>query len=183
MATSQNGYPVLFDNRTTGRTPRLRKFEIPGTGGQHLYLRDGSAGFVLAHYSTWWDHSVERLDIDKVWDEWGWAVRPVRGQQSGYSNHASGTAVDLNATRHPRGVNPSRGLTKTQIAKIRRRVKYFYRGTIRWGGDYHGTKDGMHGELNRSFAVVQKQARWLVKTPIGKEVLKANPGLLKVIQS
>src|SRR4051812_28143633 len=96
---SQNGYPVIETNRTTGSLPRLRKWIIPGTD-RHVFLRDGSVGFVLVHLALWFHNTIERLDRG-VWDEWGWAVRPVRGQTTGYSNHAAGAAEDLNATLHP----------------------------------------------------------------------------------
>src|SRR4051812_29568389 len=119
MATTVNGHTVLFSNRTSGELPRLRKWLIPGTH-RHLYMRDGSMGFVLAHCALWFDESIERLDITgQVWDEWGWAVRPVRGKSTGYSNHSGGVAEDLNATRHPRGVPVTRTMTDSQIRRIR----------------------------------------------------------------
>lgn len=180
MATSQNGYPVLFENRTTGSLPRLRKFEIPGVN-RHLFLRDGSAGFVLLHFALWFDESLERLDIG-VWDDWGWAVRAVRGQTSGYSNHASGTAMDLNATKHPLGVATHQTFTNGQIAKIHNRLD-LYDECLRWGGDYQNRPDAMHVEIDKPIGAVQKVADRLVDSPRGKRILKSNPGLLKVINS
>ena len=93
---SQNGFPVLATNHTTGPLPRLRKWVIPGAN-RHVYLRDGSVGFLLVHFALWFHETISRLD-QGVWDEWGWAVRNVRGSSTVISNHASGTAVDLNAT-------------------------------------------------------------------------------------
>ena len=133
MATSQNGWAVL-DNDTTGRLPRLRKWIIPDAGGRHLILRDASAGFLLVHMATWFDARIERLDMGQ-WDEWGYAVRPIRGQTSGYSNHASGTAMDLNATRHPRGVATRKTFTTGQITAINKRLPV-YQGTLAWGGNW-----------------------------------------------
>ena len=176
MATSQNGWPVLSSGHRL-----LRKIEIPGAGGQHVITRQGSAGFLLGHVATYFDHEVERLDIDKVWDEWGHAVRPIRGQTSGYSNHASGTAVDLNATRHPRGVSVHRGFTHRQIKAIENRLP-MYRGCIVWGGKWR-TPDGMHFEIGENLATCERNARRLMRTKIGKAVLEANPGLRKEILS
>ena len=176
MATSQNGWPVLQPGSNM-----LAKREIPGTGGQHLILQRGSAGFLLVHAAVYFDRYVERLDIDAVWDEWGHAVRPIRGQTSGYSNHASGTAEDLNATRHPRGVSIHRGFTNYQINKIERRMK-MYRGCLEWGGRW-GTPDGMHIEISAGLAQCEKNAKRLMKTHIGKAVLAANPGLRRIILS
>jgi len=175
MATSQNGFRVLDQ----GANP-LRKFYIPGAE-RHLVLRDGSAGFLLIHNAVYIDRSVERLDLG-VWDEWGHAVRPVRGQSSGFSNHASGTACDLNATRHPRTVATRKTWTDFQINRIHRRLK-MYDGCLRWGGDYKNVPDAMHWEIDKPLAQCEKTARRLMRTKIGQEVLAANKGLRAVILS
>jgi hypothetical protein len=180
MATSQNGFPVLFTNRTTGPLPRLRKFVIPGTD-RHFYLRDGSAGFLLAHAILFWHERVEPIN-GGVWDEWGWAVRPVRGQQSGYSNHASGTAADVNATKHGLGVAAAKSFTLKQIALLHARL-IAYRGTLRWGGDYDSRPDAMHIEINADLTTCEKRARALLNTKRGQRILAANPGLKAVILS
>lgn len=176
MATCQNGWPVLQSG-----SKQLRTFEIPTAGGRHLVLQHGSAGFLLVHMAVYWDRNIERLDLG-IWDEWGHAVRAVRGQSSGYSNHAGGTAEDLNATRHPRGVATRHTFTNRQIDQIHRRLK-MYDGCLRWGGDYHNVPDGMHLEIDKGLAQVEKTARRLMRTKIGIEVLEANPGLRKVILS
>lgn len=178
MATSQNGYFVFMENRTSGALPRLRKWVIPGTG-RHAFLRDGSAGFLLAYMATEWDREIETIDKG-VWDEWGWAVRPVRGQSSGYSNHASGTALDINATLHPRGVPTRHTMSAAKVEAIHGLLAKFG-GTIRWGGDYTGVPDAMHIEINRDMTAVERKARQLWDTPIGQEVLNANPGAAGVI--
>lgn len=179
-ATSQNGYPVLFDNRVTGPLPRLRQLHLPGID-RHVYLRDGSAGFLLGHMAVWWHDVIHPLDTG-TWDEWGWYVRPIRGATSGYSNHSSGTALDLDATLHPRGVATERGLTAKQIAAIRDRLN-LYEGCIRWGGDYKITVDAMHFELVKPIGDVEKRARALLDSPRGKRLLSANGGLRAVILS
>jgi hypothetical protein len=175
MATSQNGFRVLDPGHAT-----IRKFQLPGVN-RTLNLRNGSAGFLLVHNAVYIDRYVERLDLG-VWDEWGHAVRPVRGQSSGYSNHASGTACDLNATRHPRGVATRKTWTDKQIAQIHNRLK-MYDGCLRWGGDYVRVPDAMHWELNKPLPAAERTARRLMRTKIGKEVLAANPGLRAVILS
>lgn len=179
--TSANGYPVLFDNRTTGDLPRLRKWVIPGTG-RHLFLRDGSAGFLLVHFALWWHERIGRLDAPGApWDEWGWDVRPIRGKTTGYSNHASGTACDLDATRHPLGVPILRTFNAVQVARIRRRIKT-YRGVLAWGGEW-SRPDGMHIEVALPLSKAEEQARRLSSSPRGLRILDANPGARKVIFS
>lgn len=176
---SQNGYPVIESNRTTGSLPRLRKTVIPETG-RYLYIRDGSVSLVLAHVALWYHEEIEPLSPDREWDDWGWAVRPIRGQSTGYSNHASATAIDLNATQHPRGVKNT--YTDHQELLIRRRLAKF-KGTVRAGEFYFSTVDGMHFEIDKPMKDVQTMANLLVNTGRGKRILEANPGLLSVVRS
>lgn len=182
MSTSTNGWLVLSSGRTTGPLPRLRKWIIPGTG-RHLYARDGAAGFVLAHVALWYHERVERLDLG-VWDEWGWAYRPVRGSTA-WSCHASGTAIDLNATRHPMGVPTASTFTAGQQRRIKWRMRVAYRGLVTWGGVWTGRPDSMHYQLSdgSTLAQLERLARLLTKTPRGKRVLAANPGALAIINS
>ena len=151
MPTCQNGWPVIATSRTTGPLPRLRKWVVPGTG-RTLSIRDGSAGFVLIHLALWFHENIERLG-DGIWDEWGWAYRPVRGSSSGFSNHAGGVAVDLNATRHPLGQRGT--FTKAQTTAIRAELGR-YDGAIRWGGDYVNRPDEMDFEINAPLATVRR---------------------------
>lgn len=180
MSYSQNGWKAL-DSTQSGPLPRLRKWVIPGTG-RHLVLRDGSAGFVLIHFALWWHEKVEPLD-GGVWDEWGWAARPIRGGTT-TSNHASGTAMDLNATQHPLGVPVHRTFTVDRATRVRRWLATKkYGGALRWGGDYTTRPDGMHVELVKNLPEVERIARRLMKTPRGRRILAANPGVRQVIES
>jgi len=179
MVNSANGYPVL-DSGTTGPLPRLRKWEIPQVK-RHLLARDGSGGFLLIHLALWFSEEVEDLDNEKTWDDWGWAARPIRGSST-ISNHASGTAIDLNATKHPMGVPTRNTFSRAEIIRIHNRLK-MYTGCIRWGGDYSGRPDAMHWELDRPLRQVEKKARELCKTPRGRRILADNPGAKRVIDS
>ncbi|MDQ6524331.1 M15 family metallopeptidase [Nocardioides sp. LHD-245] len=179
MPTSQNGYPAL-DSSTTGPLPRLRRWTIPGTH-RHLLLRDGAVGFLLVFLASWFHGKIERLDLG-VWDEWGWAARPIRGSST-ISNHASGTAADLDATRHPLGVPTLDTFTPRQAKRIRRKLRYRFLGLIRWGGDYAGRPDAMHFEVVGSLRACERLARLLMKTRRGRRILAANPGARAVIKS
>lgn len=174
MATSQNGWPAL------GRTSsQLHKWIVPGTD-RYFMLRNGSAGFLLCHLILWYHEVVQKLnEKGSVWDEWAFAYRPIRGSETGLSNHSSGTAIDLNATKYPLG---TRRMAAWRRAKIRARLT-MYLGAIRWGGDYEGRKDEMHFELNRSLPFCEKLAKQLMKTPRGKRILEANPSQKAVILS
>lgn len=172
---SQNHWPVLEQG-----SPLLHKWIIPATG-RHLILRNGSAGFLLADLALWFHQRVERLDLG-VWDDWGWAYRPIRDALV-LSNHASGTAMDLNATRHPLGAAVLRTFTEEQATAIRRRLYRRYRDAIRWGGDYTQRVDAMHFELVQDLAFCERLARSLMDTPRGRQVLASNPGQRAVILS
>jgi hypothetical protein len=176
MATSQNGYPAL-----SSASPTLHRWKVPRTQRQFT-LRNGSAGFLLCHFILWFHDNVEKLNKEgEVWDEWGYAYRPVRGSETNLSNHSSGTAVDLNATKHVLGKVNTFGPVRR--AWIRTYLYFFYRRTIRWGGDYAGRKDEMHFEINKPLTTCEKWARRLMNTPRGREILLSNPGQDKVILS
>jgi hypothetical protein len=165
MMYSQNGWKVLEASTAT------RNWVIPGSR-RTLRLHPGHAGFVLVHLALWFHEVVERLD-NAVWDDWGWALRAIRGQTRGYSNHASGTAMDLNATKHPLGVRGS-FTAAWQYARIRARLVW-YAAVIRWGGDYQYRADEMHFEIDKGARAVERLARRLARTPRGRRIIKANP--------
>lgn len=176
MTDSQNGWPVLASDD-------LRRWWIPTRKGRALRqengdpvvlpLARGAAGYVLVHFATWFNDAVERIDTQDVPDDWGWAPRPIRGSST-VSNHASGTAMDLNATRHPLGVPTGSTFTAAQQRKIRRRLRW-YRGVIRWGGDYQNRPDAMHYELDRDRRAVRALAAVLRRTRRGRRVTHVNP--------
>ena len=173
MSTSQNGWPAL-----DASSPLLHTWELPRSGTR-IRLRGGSAGFLLIHLALWFDKALEDLD-EPVMDDWGYAYRPVRGYTSTLSNHASGTAMDLNATDHPLGVDHT--FTAGETSAILKRLG-LYDGCIRWGGTYSGRKDAMHFEINKPLADVETVARKLIDSPRGKRILTDNPGQRAVILS
>lgn len=141
MVASQNGWKA--NDRSVVST-RL----VPGTGVK-VAVRNGDPGDLLLEVMGRFDREVE--DLDQGADDWGYAERPVRGGTD-LSNHASGTAIDGNATKHPLGTEPSANFTREQVDAIHRilAATRVPRGVqvVRWGGDYSGRKDGMHFELN-----------------------------------
>jgi hypothetical protein len=159
MATSQNGYPVLGKAQT-------RACPVPGTT-LALRVRPGPCGDALVHVAARFNVLVEPI-VGPVYDDWGWAVRPIRGQTTGYSNHASGTAIDLNATTHPRGVHGT--FSTAKVAAVRVILAELAdpvtgRRVIRWGGDYTApsTIDTMHFEINANEAAVRRALATLSK--------------------
>lgn len=147
---SENGWPVL---------------DRP-----HLWFTAAGARFAAANadVATCATDLIERFNTKveplagPVRDEWSWAKRPVRDQISGFSNHASATAFDLNATSHPRGVHGT--FNMAQIKAVRAILNDItddtQRPVFRWGGDYvRSPVDSMHFEILATPAQVKQAAR------------------------
>lgn len=182
MAESQNGYPVFFDVRTDGPFPRLRLWRIPGTDMTFL-LRDGSTGFLLVHLVTWLHESIDVIDVPFCYDDHGYGLRQIAGT-SVWSNHSSGTAVDVDAIEHPQGkVGTFAFMVNGVLAstRIRLRLARLFQGSVRWGGDFRSVVDEMHFEIDVELPEAERVARSLMETPIGRRVLTANPGAKEVI--
>jgi hypothetical protein len=84
---------------------------------------------------------IEPID-DGALDDWGYAFRMIRGSTDKLSNHSSGTAIDLNATKHPLGKAAT--FPSEKIPMIQALAKKY--GMI-WGGDFRHRKDEMHFEI------------------------------------
>jgi hypothetical protein len=167
MAVSQNGWPALSADSSL-----LYTWVIPAKNGElRIRIRNGSAGFLLVHFLLWWSERLDDLTHPHPADDWGYAYREIR-EGVALSNHASGTAVDADATQWPLGTENMSLLMKT---RIRARLK-IYRGCLRWGGE-------MHTEINAPLSAVEKRARELMKSPRGKRILAANPTQKAVILS
>lgn len=151
MSVSQNGWEA--NNRSL-----IVSIDVPGG---KLPVRSGDVATIFSHLANRFHNEVEPL----IWPGcWGYAERLIRGGVE-TSNHASGTAIDLNAPRHPLGTLPSANYSTAQIDKIHEIVGY-YEGVIRWGGDYTGRKDGMHFEVNAGPAEVARIAAKLRGVPV-----------------
>jgi hypothetical protein len=159
MPVSQNGFPANDRSLVSSRL-------IPGTT-RKITVRNGPAGDLLLWTAGQFDARVENIDAEsEQFDDWGYAEREVRGGTD-LSNHASGTAIDLNATRHPLASSPSNNFTAKQIAEIHE-ILAEAQHCVRWGGDYTGRKDPMHFEIvaseeacRRALAAVTKEDGFL----------------------
>lgn len=141
MAVSQNGWPA---------SAKVGDFvPFAWVTGR---VRPGDTYTVLNYLARRFNAEVEGIE---AWQSWGWNYRDVRGAAS-LSNHASGTAVDFNATRHP--LSRRGTFSPSQVAAIRR-ILAALNGVVRWGGDYTGRADEMHFEINASSARVAAVAR------------------------
>ena len=178
MAVSQNGWPALASNSS-----KLYTWVIPAKNGTFkLRTRNGSAGFLLAYLALWFSEVLEDATAQGQLDDWGYAYRPVRAG-SDLSNHASGTAIDINATWHPLGkVRTGIFRYQSKVDALNARLR-FMRNTLRWGGNYNGRKDEMHFELNVNITMAEREAKRLMSTWRGRRLIKANPTQKAVILS
>lgn len=139
MAVSQNGW--------TAPPPSLANLSwITGK------VRSGDVHTVFNYLCERFNAEVEK--INRAWS-WGYAFRPIVGSNE-LSNHASATAIDLNAPAHPLG--PSGTFSAKQTAAIQR-ILVDLDNTIRWGGNYRiARKDEMHFGVHTTPARLHKVA-------------------------
>lgn len=152
IGTSQNNWPVYDE------TDHFVRFTVEGRG---FWAANADVATVFKYWIQWFHDHIEDINLHVAekpgFDDWSWNVRPIRGKSSGYSNHASATAVDLNATRHPRGVHN----TYTGEQRKRMQVKLqtpLLNGVIRAGEFYEDIVDGMHFEINKPAQAVHAAA-------------------------
>lgn len=152
---SQNGWEASSNPDDIN----VKSFRIPGTD-RKIRLNADVAPILLA-FCAEFDKKVESIDGGTL-DDWGYNYRPVRGQTVVLSNHASGTAVDLNAPRHPLG-KPNTFSIKQRLV-IRRLIKKY---GINWGGLYKNRKDDMHFEIVETPAQVKARIKKMNLGPLG----------------
>ncbi|MBT0767577.1 M15 family metallopeptidase [Kineosporia sp. J2-2] len=157
---SQNGWPVLSSNRLTW---------FSAAGGRFA-AASSDVAFLARYLIERFDAEVENID-GRVLDDWSWADRNVRGSTSVISNHASATAWDLNALKHPRGARGT--FTSARIARVHKILAGITDGKghkiFRWGNDYvNATVDAMHFEINATKAQV-KRARTVLEQRLEEE--------------
>jgi len=160
LSKSQNGWPAYSD----GRHPDL--VAIPHVAGR---VRRGDVAAIFTHLIGRFDREVEAVAeaTGQPEDDWGWASRPVRGKTTDLSNHASGTAIDLNAPRHPLGRSGT--FSPAQVRALRP-ILAELAPVVRWGGDYPGRKDEMHFEIVGTPAQVEAVAARLLNAGGGASV-------------
>ncbi|MFB9240059.1 M15 family metallopeptidase, partial [Plantactinospora siamensis] len=135
--TSQNGWPANSDPAVID----VASFPVPGSSpARSLMVRDGDIKTILIGVAARFNSTVEPLGSDIG----GYNYRPIAGSTV-LSNHASGTAIDLNWNEHPQGASGT--FTAAQVAAIRR-ILGLCGNVVRWGGDYNSTVDEMHFEIN-----------------------------------
>jgi hypothetical protein len=144
MSKSQNGWPVIESQSGPG----LTVIRIPGTGTPGIPLRvQKDCAPLLAYVASQVHEKVTDLRKNnkpgKFQDEGGYNYRKIDNSAS-FSNHASGTAIDLNWQLFP--------MFKRRMNKKQREAALAIEAelseVIRWGGSYSPARvDEMHWEI------------------------------------
>jgi hypothetical protein len=134
-AISYNGWPASKDVESI----RIKSYPVKGT---KIKLRCAYlAAPLLVAFAEDFHELIEEIDGGAL-DDWGYCYREVRQVPGKLSNHASGSAIDLNATRHPLGRAGT--FPAEKVPMIQALAKKY--GLV-WGGDYRNRKDEMHFEI------------------------------------
>jgi hypothetical protein len=147
IETSANGWEASKDPAKIN----IKQFAVASTD---IKLRcNAICGPVLVAFAAEFHATVEPLDKGQL-DDWGYAYRPIRGETTGLSNHSSGTAIDLNAAKHPLGKENTFTAEQRKTLDILCK-KYGLRG----GYTYNHRKDDMHFEITQT----PEQVKALIK--------------------
>jgi hypothetical protein len=147
--TSPNGWPASEDRQSIG----IQSFVIPGTKLKIACAKD--VALILVAFCKEFHELVEPIDQGQL-DDWGYAFRMTRGSDKVLSNHSSGTAVDLNALKHPLG--KSNTFNKEQCNIITLLITKY---GLAWGGHYKKRKDEMHFEIKMDKEQVKQKIKQL----------------------
>jgi hypothetical protein len=145
MGVSLNGWPTI----KSANDPRLKTMKIPGTQ-RTVRLRRGVAPVFAAFLADWHKEMPERLKLNKGPVD-SWVYREAR-TNTGFSNHASGTAVDLRYDVLKADGKPH--MTKEEMAILDRildRYKTADGHRILANGEWWNKEDGMHTELSQGW--------------------------------
>lgn len=137
---SINGWPVIKPG--TPDTQMLATRTIPGTAIRVTLNRDAAP--ILLAVAAAVDTRVLPLGANNLrgrQDEGGWNYRPARLASASWSDHASGTALDLNWSLWPAF---RRRMTPVQRAAAQA-IAGEYQEVVIWGGNYsRKNADEMH---------------------------------------
>ena len=136
MLTSYNGWPASKDQAEIG----IKSYAVPGT---LIKLRCAEkVAPLLVGFAAEFHNLIEPLDVGSL-DDWAYAYRDVRNVPGKLSNHSSGTALDLNSSRHKLGQVGTFEATKVPMLRA-----LAHKYGLTWGGDYKNRKDEMHFEIS-----------------------------------
>ena len=131
---SYNGWPASKDRNEIG----IKSYTVPGTTVK-LACAEKVAPLLIG-FAEEFHKLIEPIDGSN--DDWGYCYRMVRGSTDKLSNHSSGTALDLNASKHPLGKSGT--FDEQKVPMLRALAKKY---GLKAGMDYINRKDEMHFEI------------------------------------
>jgi len=132
---SQNGWTASKD------AAEIEIISVPIKGTKIKVRCAKAVAPLIAGFCAEFHELIEPIDEGSL-DDWGYCFRMVRGSTDNLSNHSSGTAVDLNATKHALGKKGT--FPNEKVPMIRALAKKY--GML-WGGDFRHRSDEMHFEI------------------------------------
>lgn len=128
------------DNISTIEVPQLRNVKY-APGNQKIAWNMKAMGQLLGLFAAW-----EKAGLMPLVLTWGgsWNPRFIRGSKTSLSNHAWGTAFDINVPWNGLGVRPA---LVGQMGSVRELVPLANEHGFYWGGHFKGRPDGMHFEV------------------------------------
>ena len=171
--TSYNGWPASSDKSAINVQPFGDEYGVPFPGG----VKGGDVATVLGYVARNLHQRVEPIIAGWLW---GYNYRANVNNPNVLSNHSSATAIDYNAPNHPNGAYGT--FTSGQIREIRA-ILAECQGAVYWGGDYSGTPDDMHFEIDCNAATLARIAPSLAgdlpaPIPPEPEVIEMAPAVL-----
>ena len=131
---SYNGWPASKDRAEIG----IKSYTVPGTTVK-LACAEKVAPLLIG-FAAEFHKLIEPIDGSN--DDWGYCYRMVRGSTDKLSNHSSGTALDLNASKHP--LSKAGTFAEGKVPMLQGLCRKY---GLKWGGDYLNRKDEMHFEI------------------------------------
>lgn len=169
MRRSINGWEVIdgWDS------PKLARGRVPGTARTLTMRREVLPLFL--HYAARYHKVIRPIDRGPL-DDWSYSAPRLGHASSTWSDHSSGTAVDLNATREG-AQGPARlswWQRGTRAARMRLLLRHhrvlMWGGADLVGGDYHEPRnyDFMHVAI-RPGVSVERVERVIRRKRIGPD--------------
>lgn len=152
---SINGWPVS----SSPADINIRTFQIYSS--KRTVQLNADAGVILAWIGYVFHKRIANLDTPPL-AVWGYAYRKAR-QAELWSDHASGTAIDLRSDKFPVGKRNMNLIQRAWVRRILRRCD----GLVIWGGDYKSDRsaDEMHFAIAPNVTSAQLLA-WRIKNRI-----------------
>lgn len=137
----------------------LKLFTIPGTTRKVKLCADAAP--ILLWVAARFDKWIADLDADPL-AVWGYNYRKAR-QSDKFSDHASGTAIDLRSDKFPIGKRNMNAIQRYRVRKILKACN----GLVIWGGDYKNdaSADEMHFAI-APYITKQQILAWRVRNRV-----------------